>query len=153
MGSGIQTIGANITQVDTTPMATPGGSLAISNENWYMYFKATGSLSVGQLIALDINGAAAAGAVTAALVYTAGIVMSNMTNGQYGWMFRMGPSCSVLAATLAVVGVPLFTTAVPGVVDDAATAGVIRGLRLNATVGGAQALTVCSSGSLITING
>jgi hypothetical protein len=154
-GSGLHNIGVDLSNVDPAGKAQgdPGKSFTVIEGNWYQYFKATGTLTKGQLVGISNLGECSAGSQTpAAGVRTpAGIVLLDMIAGQYHWLFRMGPSCSVLAALNCASGVALYTTAVAGVADDASTAGVIAGLSLTETITTAR-LATCQSGSFIMIN-
>jgi hypothetical protein len=67
-----------------------------------------------------------------------------IADASYGWAVEKGVLFSVLAKTLCAADVKVYTHATAGHVDDTAT-DLIQGLRLNETVGGADAAATASA--------
>ena len=121
-----------------------------------VYFKATGTIEQGAVVAVDKLGEASAGVTYASLGSAApfsarlGIALAAMTTGQYGWALRKGVG-QVYALPLCAANVPLYTSGTAGRVDDTSTTqNKIQGLRLDATVGATAALTACTAVSDLT---
>lgn len=125
-----------------------------SGGNYYKYFKSAGAIAANALCTfLGDTCVAAEGTTATAGVIPGGYCIPQFAIGaadEYFWapigpffIKEDGTTFKVLAAN-AALNVKLYTTAVPGVIDDAATAGLIAGLRLTATVA-AQAATGCTA--------
>lgn len=69
-----------------------------------------------------------------------GLAMAAIASGGYGWLQIYGP-CSVRTLASAAANTQLTSSATPGAVDDATTAGleVIDGLSVGTATGGAEA--------------
>lgn len=78
-------------------------------------------------------------------------VSGGFTSSLYGWVFRgFGAHTGKFAAS-CVQNVKIYTTATPGVVDDAATT-LVSGLKLITTITGAADSPAWASGLLTTAN-
>lgn len=160
---GLSVIGMNVSQVDSaSPKFTLGargandstaGSGVGVKEYVYVQFAASTAFTVGQAVAITAAGVATPITLTnsapgQAVGRRVGVVVaavaSQATPLQYGWVQVYGVG-SVLGNTAAALNTQLNTTGTAGMVDDDATAGteVIDGISLNATVGGAPAVTAC----------
>lgn len=157
--SGINIIGVDITDIDSpNPTFTPGVRGGVADrtsgsaikEYVYVQFAASTAFAVGDVVAISAAGVAtpltttnsAPGQSVGRRVGAVVAAVSSSATAQYGWVQVYGVG-AVLANALAALNTQLNTTGTAGRVDDDATAGaeVIDGLSLNATVGGAAAVT------------
>jgi hypothetical protein len=161
MSSGISLIGVDVSDVDSPTAAfTPGTRGGVNDftvgsgvkEYVYVQFAASTAFTVGQAVVISAAGVAtpvtttnsAPGQTAGRRVGVAVAAVGSSAVAQFGWVQVYGVG-AVLANTAAAVNTLLNTTGTAGQVDDDATASseVIDGLSLNATVGGAPAVTAC----------
>jgi hypothetical protein len=161
MASGIGVIGLDITDVESAvvggvPQFALGARGAIDSQSGgvreylYVQFAASTAFTVGQVCAVTAAGVAtpltvtnsAPGQAVGRRVGVAVVAVGSLATAQYGWVQIYGVG-AVLANTGAALNTALNTTGTSGQVDDDAGSGaeVIDGLSLNATVGGAPAVT------------
>lgn len=89
-------------------------------EGEFIYAKGVANTVVGSVAAIDSYAGTTVLAV-AATRGPVGVAMSANVASQYGW-YQVGGSAVVKAGTVAAAGIG-FSTATPGVVDDAVVAG------------------------------
>lgn len=115
-----------------------------SGGNYYKYFKSAAAIASNALCTfLGDTNVAQEGTTTLAGVIPGGYCIPQFAVAAADEFFwapigpffkkRDGSTFKVLAAN-AALNVRLYTTATPGVVDDAVTAGIVAGLRLSETV-------------------
>lgn len=161
-------VGPNLTSSDGTTAATG----ALGDTHWsggiqYQYFKAGAALTAYQAVMADDTYAAALPLITAlttarpssAAPTNVCIPQFAVASGEYFWA-PVGPiaqatwdnstTIKVLAAASCVLDVKLYTTAVDGVVDDAATT-LIEGLFLTETITTARAAS-CQATQKLSVN-
>ena len=157
MSSGTAIIGVDITDVDqgtaTFALGARGAVDSQTGVREYIYaqYAASTAFTVGQCVVISAAGVATPATTTnVAAAQTAGrrvgvvvAAAASLATAQFGWFQVYGIS-AVLANTACGLNSSLFTTATAGQVDDAATLGVISGIVLNVTTGGAPAVTACT---------
>lgn len=129
------------------------GTRRVANDGVYQYVHANGAIAQYAMVKIDDDFEAAEGTTTL-LPNTepakVGIAQVAFADNDYGWVF-VGPglaTCKV--AALCAQDVKLYTTATPGVVDDASTT-LINGLKLITTVVGASSVPVEAACELGTV--
>lgn len=136
----------NLTSSDgLTPQFGLGDEINVCGAQ-YKYCIAEGTVAAYALCSIAANGdvveATTTTVGTAARPTTLGVPQFAMADEEYGWV-AVGPfgpyredgstTFKVLAAN-AATSVRIYTTATPGVVDDAVTTGLVAGLALTETV-------------------
>ena len=146
MASLIGIAGADTTETSTTQEHQLGLTAPGNDGNPYVYVQADEALAAYAACRfLEDGGADELTTTNSGSVPTTVVVPQvAIASSSYGWAVKSGMSFSVLAAASCAADVKVYTTATAGVIDDAAT-DLIDGLRLNATVGGAQAATNASA--------
>lgn len=137
-------IGVNLTQVDTSPMFTVGTIVNCNDGGMAMYvLSSTSAVSTYAAVAIDQNGKANMLTTTnAAVSPRIGFSQVSIATSAYGWVRLGGAAILVNVAAQCAPAVALFTTATPGVLDDATvTVGYIMGLVASTTVSNATATT------------
>lgn len=137
-------IGVNLTQTDTTALFQVGTLVACNDGGMAMYvLSSTSAISTYAAVTIDGNGKA--NMVTSTNVVSSpriGFSQVSIATSAYGWVRLGGAAILVNLAAQCAPAVPLFTTATPGVLDDATvTNGYIAGLTANATISNATAAT------------
>lgn len=136
-------IGVNLTRVDTSALFPVGTIVNLDNGGQAMYVQSTTSaLSTYAAVSIDANGLATMLTTTnAATSPRIGFAQVSIATGAFGWV-HLGGNPMVNLAAQCDDGVPLFTTATPGVLDDATvTAGYVMGLINTVTISNATAVT------------
>lgn len=136
-------IGTDVNQTSTTALFTPGTEIQI-NGITYVYIKATEALTANYLCMFNPTYDAVIQLTTSRVTtFPAGICvpLRAFASGAYGWAARKG-AFSVFVGANASAASPLYTTTTPGLADDVATI-LISGLKVNSTVGGANAVSAC----------
>lgn len=124
---------------------TLGQTAVDADGNEYIYVHAAGAITQYACVAID--SAFEAAMLTHALAVSEarfGVAQVAFADNDYGWVLIKG-SGSVLALALCATDVQLYSSGTTGYVDDAdiTSSRPIIGLRLNATVGGANAAAAC----------
>ena len=138
------TVGVDLTATPTTPEFALG-TIVNANDGVYQYVHADGAIAQYALVKIDNSWEAAEGTTTllpSTEPSAVGIAQVAFADNDYGWVFIGPGEASVLALTLCVHDVKIYTTATAGAVDDTSTT-LINGLKLKTTVGGATAATGC----------
>lgn len=136
-------IGVNLTRVDTTAQFPVGTIVNLSDGGQAMYVQSTTSaLSTYSAVSIDADGLATQLTTTnAATSPRIGFAQVSIATGAFGWVHLGGKPIVNLAAQCED-GVPLFTTATAGVLDDATvSAGYVAGLISVTTISNATAVT------------
>lgn len=153
-------LGTNLTATYTSTEYLAGesgaylGQRVVGNDgNTYIFVLASGAIDAGAACLFNENGTAVMVTTTNAGSVPASIVVPQVAiaDTKYGWAVEKGENFQVLALTACLLDVRVYTTATAGRIDDTATK-LIQGLRLNATVGGATALTSATALSGMTVN-
>ena len=137
-------LGVNLSQVDTTAQYAPGTLSNCSDGGMAMYvLSSTSAISTYAAVAIDGNGKANMLTTTnAASSPRCGFSQVSIATGAYGWVRLGGAAILVNLAANCAPNVALFTTATPGVLDDATvTLGYVMGLVANNTISNATAVT------------
>lgn len=146
--------GDGTTAGGTTPMQAVGTKV-VCNDGVYQYVKAAGTIAQYDLVKIRNDFTVVSGTTTLLpSTEPAKVGVANQTgftSGQYGWVF-VGPGLvTVNVAASCVQDVKLYTTATPGVVDDASTT-LINGLKLVTTITTAAAspcIAECELGTVL----
>lgn len=131
--------GVDISSTSTTPENTVAGKVSMSDGGEAVYIKASGAITAGDVLLISPAGLAVGITTTnsgAALTasYYIGVAHTNIADGSYGWACLRGvPTAGINVAANCALGVPLYTTATAGRVDDAVTNGLIMGMMLTVT--------------------
>lgn len=143
--------GANLgvdvtTATSASPEYTVGARVNVAGGGEAIYVKAGGSnLGVGDVVLISPAGVAIGATTTntdnvLTAAYLIGCMHVAVTADQYGWACLKGvPTGGISVAANCALGVPLYTTATAGVVDDAATNGAIFGMQLTVAATAAAA--------------
>lgn len=137
-------IGVNLTQVDTSPLFAVGMVVNCNDGGQAMYvLSSTSAISTFAAVAIDFNGKANMLTTTnAAASPRTGFSQVSIATSAYGWVRLGGAAILVNLAAQCAPSVALFTTATPGVLDDATvTLGYIMGLVNTASISNATAST------------
>lgn len=139
-------IGVNLTRVDATPQFPVGTIVNTNDGGQAMYVQSTTSaLSTYAAVSIDANGLATMLTTTnAATSPRIGFAQTSIATGAYGWV-ALGGTVLVNCAAQCAPNVNIYTTATPGVLDDAVVSGgYIAGLVVTTTISNATATTaVC----------
>ena len=139
-------IGVNLTRVDSTAQFPVGTIVNLSDSGQAMYVQATTSaLSTYAAVSIDANGLATMLTTTnGATSPRIGFAQVSIATGAFGWV-NLGGTVLVNAAAQCAPSVPLYTTATPGVLDDAiVSGGYVAGVIITTTISNATATTaVC----------
>ncbi len=136
-------IGVNLTRVDSSAQFPVGTIVNLSDGGQAMYVQSTTSaLSTYAAVSIDANGLATMLTTTnAATSPRIGFAQVSIATGAFGWV-QLGGNVLVNLAAQCDDGVPLFTTATAGVLDDATvSAGYVHGLINTTTISNATAVT------------
>jgi len=141
------TLGVDVTTATSaTPDFKVGAKVNTTDGGEAIYVKAgAANLAVGDVVLISPAGVAIGATTTntdnvLTAAYLIGVVHVAITATQYGWACIKGvPNGGISVAASCVLGVPLYTTATAGVVDDTATNGAIFGMMLTVTATGAAA--------------
>lgn len=131
--------GVDVTRVDTVQQFDLGMILPFSGGTWYQYVLTSTALT--QYLAYVINRSYTCAAALTTTTDDASPVavgwpqISGIGSGAYAWVAVKGLFTGAVAASCAQ-DVPLYTTAVSGVIDDTAQA-LVEGVKLITTVTGA----------------
>jgi len=130
-----------ITQVGTTVTATDGAI--------FEYILALSALSEFNAVGIDADGRASNLTTTlAATVRRVGVAQISIAVSTYGWVQRSG-QMRVNVAQACQDFVPLFTTATPGVLDDATISeALVLGVNLVTSTTTASAMTAIGAAPL-----
>lgn len=116
------------------------GATVLTNDGGQaMYIKASGAITAGDVLLISPAGVAVGITTTnsdnvATAAYFIGVAHVSIADGSYGWACRQGvPLAGINVAANCVLGVPLYTTATAGRVDDTATNGLLLGMMLTTT--------------------
>lgn len=134
-------IGVNLTQTDVTAQFTPGTIVNLTDGGQAMYVLSSTS-AVSTFAAVSIGIDANVDMITTTNAPNSprvGFAQTSIATGYYGWV-QIGGLPKVNCATNCAPNVPIFTTATPGVLDDATvTNGYIAGFTVNVTISNATA--------------
>lgn len=136
-------IGVNLTRVDDSAQFPSGTLVNLSDGGQAMYVKSsTSALSTYAAVAIGVGGIATMLTSTIAEANVrVGFAQTSVGTSKYGWV-QLGGNPLVNLAAQCDDGVPLFTTATAGVLDDATvSAGYIMGLTSSRTISNATAVT------------
>ena len=147
------TLGVNTSDTSTTAEFDLGSEHRCDDGNTYVYVEADEALAAYAACRLleDFGADELTTTNSGAVPTTVVVPQVAIASGSFGWAVIRGSAFSVLAAASCAADVKVYTTATAGVIDDAAT-DLIDGLRLNATVGGAQAATSASAANGMQTN-
>jgi len=143
------TLGVDVTTATSaTPEFQVGAKVNVTDGGEAIYVKAGASnLAAGDVVLISPAGVAVGATTTntdnvLTAAYLIGVTHVAITATQYGWACIKGkPTAGINVAASCVLGVPLYTTATAGRVDDTATNGAIFGMMLTETCGGVAAVT------------
>lgn len=141
------TLGVDVTTATSaTPEFQVGAKVNTTDGGEAIYVKAGASnLAVGDVVLISPAGVAVGATTTntdnvLTAAYLIGCMHVAVTATQYGWACIKGkPNGGISVAANCALGVPLYTTATAGVVDDAATNGAIFGMQLTVAATAAAA--------------
>jgi len=136
-------LGVNLTQTDSTAGFAVGTLVNLSDGAQAMYvLTSTSAVSTFAAVAINVDGTVDMLTTTnAATTPRIGFAQTSIATGYYGWV-QLGGNVKVNLAANCDDAVPLFTTATPGVLDDATvTAGYVMGLINTVTISNATAVT------------
>lgn len=124
---------------------TLGQTAIDADGNEYIYVHAAGAITQYAFVAID--SAFEAAMITHALAVSEarfGAAQVAFADNDYGWVLIKG-SGSVLCKTLCATDVQLYSSGTDGYIDDAdiTSSRPIVGIRINTTVGGADAAAAC----------
>jgi hypothetical protein len=137
------TIGVNLSQTDATAQYTPGTTVNLSDGGQAIYvLSSTSAVSTFAAVVIGVDSTVDMITTTNAVSNKRiGFAQTSIATGYYGWV-QMGGTPKVNLAANCDDNVALFTTATPGVLDDATiTAGYIAGLTGTVTISNATAVT------------
>lgn len=141
--STVGVIGVNLTRVDTTALFPLGTIVNLSDSGQAMYVKSSTS-ALSTFAAVNISPAGVATMLTTTnggVSPRVGFAQTSVPTSNFGWV-QLGGTVKVNCAAQIAPSVPVFTTATPGVLDDATvTAGYIPGLVIKTTISNATATT------------
>lgn len=138
-------IGADLTDVSSTPKFGKGTIVSLSDGGAAVYVQATSEISTYAAVAINEAGNAVMLTTTVAgaagLTKRVGASQQSIPSGWYGWVQSGGQFVVNLAANCAP-GVPLYTTATAGVLDDAVVSDcLIIGAVATRSISNATAVT------------
>lgn len=136
-------IGVNLTRVDDSALFPVGTIVNLNDGGQAMYVQSTTSaLSTYAAVSIDAAGLAMMLTTTnAATSPRIGFAQVSIATGKFGWV-HLGGTVVVNLAANCDDGVPLFTTATAGVLDDATvSAGYVMGVISTVTISNATAVT------------
>lgn len=136
-------IGVSLTQTDATPKFAVGTTVQLNDGGQAMYvLSSTSAVSTFAAVAINADGTVDMLTTTnGATTPRIGFAQTSIATGFYGWV-QTGGVVKVNLAANCDDNVPLFTTATPGVLDDATvTAGYVMGLINTVTISNATAVT------------
>ena len=149
--SSVSVINARLRETSTTPLFALGTSTIDDVGSRWEYVRATSVLNIYDYAKVNADFTAVAGTTT--LLPTTepariGCAQIAFALNEYGWVVRSGQHIGNFAAS-CVQNVKIYTTATPGVVDDAATT-LINGLKLITTITTAAAAPAFASCDMTT---
>lgn len=124
-------IGVNLTGYDSTAQFARGTQVMGTDGALFEYVNTLSAIGEGNVVGIDESGNASNLTTTlATTVKKAGAAQVSIAVSSFGWIQRTGKMNFKVAAS-CVMDVLLFTTATPGVLDDATISGaVLPGLNL-----------------------
>jgi len=138
--------GANTTRTwdgSTIPLPARLGDIASDKSGKYMFVKATAAVTKYDAGIIDKDFGFTSITTTNASTTPKGVGLAQVAaaTNEYLWVFigeggGVGKGIKVRVAASCAAGAALYTTATAGVLDDASTAGVIKGLTITATDSG-----------------
>lgn len=136
-------IGVNLTQTDASPLFAVGTLVNLNDGGQAMYvLSSTSAVSTYAAVAINVDGTVDMLTTTnAQTTPRVGFAQTSIATGYYGWV-NLGGNVKVNLAANCDDNVPLFTTATPGVLDDATVStGYVMGLINTVTISNATAVT------------
>lgn len=136
-------LGVNLTNVDATAQFKTGTLVNLDDGSQAIYvLSSTSAVSTFAAVAINVDNTVDMLTTTnAATTPRIGFAQTSIATGYYGWV-QLGGNVKVNLAANCDDNVPLFTTATPGVLDDATvTAGYVMGLINTVTISNATAVT------------
>lgn len=139
-------IGIDLTKTSATPEQTVGTLVTATDGGVWQYVRAASTISQYAAVVLYTDGTARMAETSAVgfaevAVRTVGFAQVSIVSAYYGWVARSGKVIFNVADDCGA-GVPLFTTATPGVLDDATVSNChIAGVYLTTTSSLATAMT------------
>lgn len=123
------TLGVRLAATSTTQEHELGTRVPATDGGTLVYVQANGAITVYDAVGIDENFQAAP--LTAAMAgdgWYVGFAQVAFADNEYGWVYLTGSNISLNVASGCNADVPLYTTTVPGTLDDATTGTNIDGV-------------------------
>lgn len=135
-------IGVNLTNYDTTAQFAKGTQVMATDGSLFEYVNTLSAISTYNAVCIDENGNASNLTTTNAASYKkVAVAQISIAVSSYGWVQRSGIMVVNVAASCQDF-VALFTTATPGVLDDATVSEcLVLGLNIYQSASNATAAT------------
>lgn len=143
--------GVDLTGPTSTPQFAQGTKTKLSDGGDAIYIRALSEISTFAAVAINSDEAAVMLTTTnSATTKKVGFAQASIASGYYGWVQTSGVVKVNLAANCDD-NVPLYTTATPGVLDDAiVSGGLILGVTSTVTISNATAVTcLAATGAMV----
>lgn len=140
------TLGVDLSRTDSTPKFAKGTRVETTDGGVAVYVQAASEISTYAAVGfINANSVQMMTTTLAATVKKIGFAQVSIASAYYGWVHEDG-NVKVNLAANCDDGVPLFTTATAGVLDDATvSAAFVNGLISTVTISNATAVT-CIAG-------
>lgn len=142
-----------LTDTQTSPSINVGTTVNLDDGGQAVYVQAASTVSTYAAVSVLVNNTVVPLTTTnSANSKAVGFAQTSIASASYGWV-QIGGKPRVSVATACQPNVPLYTTATPGVLDDAVVSGgLVAGLVATTSAASASAVT-CIAGYVHVFTG